>query len=200
MNNELENKLKSIADLVNTLGLGKEDVVKLMHNLISLHKISFSDLYPEMGDCFDKLKVLAADLNKTASAIDAKVGQRNETTAAKGQVLPFEVIYDGGIRSKQVVAGRKPVGIVLPAWGLLLYWQESYNSLSRGAAEAYLKNLPPQYDWRLMDYSEAVNIKSIVFKVNETLRLIGGDVLSSRDYMLKDDGKSSGYVRYVARI
>lgn len=198
--NGLENKLKAITDLVNVLGLEKEDVVKLIQNLISQHKISFCDLYPEMGSCFDKLKTLAADLNKTASGIAVKVEQRDETTSLRGQVLPLEVIYEGNMRSKQVVAGRKPVGVVLPAMGLLFYWQESNNLLSRRDAERFIETLPKGYAWRLMCYQEAVNIRQKVSSLNDTLRLIGGDVISSRDYMLGDDHKNSGCVRCVARI
>lgn len=197
---ELENKLKAIADLANTLELGKEDVVKLIQNLISQHTISFCDLYPEMGRCFGKLKTLAEDLNKTALAIEGKIEQGNETTAAKGQVLSHEVIYEGGVRSKQVIAGRKPVGVILPALGILFYWQDSKRPLSRREAEDFIENLPKGYGWKLMCYHEAIKIREIVSSLNETLRLIGGNVIGSYEYMLGDDHKKSGYVRYVARI
>ena len=40
MNNELENKLKSLTDLAKNFGFGKEEAVKLTKNLISEYKIS----------------------------------------------------------------------------------------------------------------------------------------------------------------
>ena len=49
MNNELENKLKSLTDLAKNFGFGKEEAVKLAKNLISEYKISFADLYPDMS-------------------------------------------------------------------------------------------------------------------------------------------------------
>lgn len=49
---KLERKLKSLAEQVELWGLSKEDVVRFIKDLISLHKISFTDIYPALGENF----------------------------------------------------------------------------------------------------------------------------------------------------
>ena len=197
MNNELENKLKSLTDLAKNFGFGKEEAVKLAKNLISEYKISFADLYPDMSARFEEVKELCGKIQKTVNGLNQKIETRSETSEPKGVPLPFEVIYAGGIRSKQTISGRVPIGVVVSG-NKLLYWQESGEPMSRSDARNYMNRLPEGYRWHLMNYCEASGIKNIVYKVNETLRAIGGDV--SRNYMLDGDGQSSGIVRYVAEL
>lgn len=64
MNNELENKLKSLTDLAKNFGFGKEEAVKLAKNLISEYKISFADLYPDMSARFEEVKELCGKIQK----------------------------------------------------------------------------------------------------------------------------------------
>lgn len=199
MNNELENKLKSLTDLAANFGFGKEEIVKLIKNLISGYKISFADLYPDMSERFEEVKELCGKIQKTVNGLSEKIETRNETSEPKGSPLPLEVIYAGGIKSKQTISGRMPIGVVVSG-NKLLYWQESGEAMSRGDARNYMNRLPSGYDWHLMSYQEATSIKDIVYKINETLRKIGGDVIGSRNYMLDDDGQRSGIVRYVADL
>ena len=199
MNNELENKLKSLTDLAKNFGFGKEEAVKLTKNLISEYKISFADLYPDMSARFEEVKELCGKIQKTANGLNEKIETRSETSEPNGVTLPFEVIYAGGIRSKQTISGRVPIGVVVSG-NKLLYWQESGEAMSRSDARNYMNRLPEGYRWHLMNYCEASGIKNIVYKVNETLRAIGGDVIGSRNYMLDGDGQSSGIVRYVAEL
>ena len=103
MNNELENKLKSLTDLAKNFGFGKEEAVKLAKNLISEYKISFADLYPDMSARFEEVKELCGKIQKTANGLNEKIETRSETSEPKGVTLPFEVIYAGGIRSKQTI-------------------------------------------------------------------------------------------------
>ena len=51
-----------------------------------------------------------------------------------------------------------------------------------------------------MTEKEAYVINGMLNAVNKTLREIGGDEIGRRNYMLADDGQSSGIVRYLARI
>lgn len=68
MNNELENKLKSLTDLAKNFGFGKEEAVKLAKNLISEYKISFADLYPDMSARFEEVKELCGKIQKPQTA------------------------------------------------------------------------------------------------------------------------------------
>lgn len=72
MNNELENKLKSLTDLAKNFGFGKEEAVKLTKNLISEYKISFADLYPDMSRVLKKSKSCAARYKKPQTASTKK--------------------------------------------------------------------------------------------------------------------------------
>ena len=69
---KLERKLKSLAEQVELWGLSKEDVVRFIKDLISLHKISFTDIYPALGENFSRLKSLLTEAQKHASAIELK--------------------------------------------------------------------------------------------------------------------------------
>ena len=71
---------------------------------------------------------------------------------------------------------------------------------SRDEAQRYMNNLPAGYRWHLMTEKEAYVINGMLNAVNKTLREIGGDEIGRRNYMLADDGQSSGIVRYLARI
>ena len=85
---KLERKLKSLAEQVELWGLSKEDVVRFIKDLISLHKISFTDIYPALGENFSRLKSLLTEAQKHASAIELKQEIRQETHAAfKGHKL-----------------------------------------------------------------------------------------------------------------
>ena len=197
--NKLEQKLKSITDMVNVLELDKSEVVKLLKNLISSYKVSFGDLFPDVKKKFEEVKDSASKLSASASAIDVREEQHSEIADIKGKTVALEVVYEGGVRSKQVIAGRAPIGIVFEH-NKMLYWQESGDEFTRDQAAVFLKRLPTGYDWHLMKEREAIAIRNILGKVNETLRLIGGDVIGSRNYMLGDDTQNNGIVRYVARI
>ena len=140
MNNELENKLKSLTDLAKNFGFGKEEAVKLTKNLISEYKISFADLYPDMSARFEEVKELCGKIQKTANGLNEKIETRSETSEPKGVTLPFEVIYAGGIRSKQTISGRVPIGVVVSG-NKLLYWQESGEAMSRSDARNYMNRL-----------------------------------------------------------
>ena len=104
---KLERKLKSLAEQVELWGLSKEDVVRFIKDLISLHKISFTDIYPALGENFSRLKSLLTEAQTHASAIELKQEIRQETVEKKGESLSMEVLYEGDLRSKQVIAGRK---------------------------------------------------------------------------------------------
>jgi len=197
--NKLEQKLKNIADMVNVLELGKPEVVKLLKNLISSYNVSFGDLFPDVKKKFEEVKDSASKLSVYASAIDIMEQQHSEIAEVKGTPTPLAVVYEGGLRSKQVIAGRTPIGVVYEN-GKMLYWQESGVDFTRNQAEEYRERLPSGYGWRMMSYREAVAIRNIVGKVNETLRAIGGDVIGSRNYMLLDDRQDLGIVRYVTEI
>ena len=77
MNNELENKLKSLTDLAKNFGFGKEEAVKLTKNLISEYKISFADLYPDMSARFEEVKELCGKIQKTANGLNEKIETRS---------------------------------------------------------------------------------------------------------------------------
>lgn len=81
---KLERKLKSLAEQVELWGLSKEDVVRFIKDLISLHKISFTDIYPALGENFSRLKSLLTEAQKHASAIELKQEIRQETVEKKG--------------------------------------------------------------------------------------------------------------------
>ena len=51
-----------------------------------------------------------------------------------------------------------------------------------------------------MNEREACAIRAIVYKVNDCLRAIGGDIIGSRNYLLADDRQYKGIIRYVADI
>lgn len=119
---KLERKLKSLAEQVELWGLSKEDVVRFIKDLISLHKISFTDIYPALGENFSRLKSLLTEAQKHASAIELKQEIRQETVEKKGESLSMEVLYEGDLRSKQVIAGRMPIGVIIPQLGIVLYW------------------------------------------------------------------------------
>jgi len=197
--NKLEQKLKSITDMVNVLELDKSEVVKLLKNLISSYKVSFGDLFPDVKKKFEEVKDSASKLSASASAIDVREEQHSEIADIKGKTVALEVVYEGGVRSKQVITGRTPIGVVFEH-NKMLYWQESGVDFTRNQAEEYRERLPSGYGWRMMSYREAVAIRNIVGKVNETLRAIGGDVIGSRNYMLLDDRQDLGIVRYVTEI
>ena len=194
--NKLEQKLKSITDMVNVLELDKSEVVKLLKNLISSYKVSFGDLFPDVKKKFEEVKDSASKLSASASAIDVREEQHSEIADIKGKTVALEVVYEGGVRSKQVIAGRRPIGVVFEH-NKMLYWQESGDEFTRNQATIFLKRLPTGYDWHLMMEHEAIAIRNILGKVNETLRAIGGDVIGSRNYMLADDGQNVGIVRFV---
>lgn len=82
---KLERKLKSLAEQVELWGLSKEDVVRFIKDLISLHKISFTDIYPALGENFSRLKSLLTEAQKHASAIELKQEIRQETVEKKGE-------------------------------------------------------------------------------------------------------------------
>ena len=197
--NKLEQKLKSITDMVNVLELDKSEVVKLLKNPISSYKVSFGDLFPDVKKKFEEVKDSANKLSASASAIDVREEQHSEIADIKGKTVALEVVYEGGVRSKQVIAGRRPIGVVFEH-NKMLYWQESGDEFTRNQATIFFKRLPTGYDWHLMMEHEAIAIRNILGKVNETLRAIGGDVIGSRNYMLADDGQHVGLVRFVTNI
>lgn len=195
---KLERKLKSLAEQVELWGLSKEEVVRFIKDLIPLHKISFTDIYPALGENFSRLKSLLTEAQKHASAIELKQEIRQETVEKKGESLSMEVLYEGDLRSKQVIAGRMPIGVIIPQLGIVLYWHESEAPLSRRAAGNYVSKLPKGFDWHILRLKEAVGIRNMTSSVNSVLRAIGGDAVGSRNYMLDDDGQSEGIVRYAA--
>ncbi len=197
--NELENKLKNIAELTKSFNFGKNEVVKLVKNLLSEYKISFADLYPDMAKHFDKARDLSDQLQKETDMLSEKIIKRSESSDVKGTPLELKVIYEGNVCSKQVVAGRTPIGVVIED-SLLLYWQESGEDFTRRQADEYIRRLPSGYSWHLMSLNEALRIRNMMFRVNETLRCIGGDPIGYHDYMLADDDKKKGRIRYCARI
>ncbi len=199
MSNDLENKLKSLTDLAINFGFGKEEVIKLMKNLISEYKISFADLYPDMSERFEEVKELCGKIQKTVNGLSEKIETRCETSEVKGKEVPFEIMYEGSVRSKQILIGRRPIGVIVLG-NKLLYWQESGNEITPSQAKEYIRQLPAGYAWHQMHYSEATALRDIVYKVNETLRAIGGDVIGSRNYMLDGDGQRKGIVRYIANV
>lgn len=83
MNNELENKLKSLTDLAKNFGFGKEEAVKLTKNLISEYKISFADLYPDMSARFEEVKELCGKIQKTANGLNEKIETRAKPRSLK---------------------------------------------------------------------------------------------------------------------
>ena len=161
--------------------------------------MSFGDLFPDVKKKFEEVKDSACKLSASASAIDVREEQHSEIADIKGKTVALEVVYEGGVRSKQVIAGRAPIGIVFEH-NKMLYWQESGDNFTRDQAAVFLKRLPTGYDWRLMKEREAIAIRNILGRVNETLRAIGGDVIGSRNYMLADDGQNVGIVRFVTNI
>lgn len=197
--NKLEEHLKTLTDLTVQFGFGREEAVKLIKNLLSQYKISFADLYPDMATRFDKMRELCTGLQKEASGLEQKIVTRSESSAPKGTVLPLNVVYEGGVRSKQIISGRLPVGVIVYG-NKLLYWQESGEALTGSQAEKYIRQLPGGYDWHLMNEREACAIRAIVYKVNDCLRAIGGDIIGSRNYLLADDRQYKGIIRYVADI
>ena len=113
---KLERKLKSLAEQVELWGLSKEDVVRFIKDLISLHKISFTDIYPALGENFSRLKSLLTEAQKHASAIELKQEIRQETVEKKGESLSMEVLYEGDLRSKQPAVCRS--ALLFRSWGL----------------------------------------------------------------------------------
>ena len=201
--NKLEEHLKTLTDLTVQFGFGREEAVKLIKNLLSQYKISFADLYPDTAARFDKMRELCDGLQKESSILWQQINPRSENTdenaLSKGFVLPLEVVYEGGVRSKQIISGRLPVGVIVYG-NKLLYWQESGEALTGSQAEKYIRRLPGGYNWHLMNEREACSIRDILNKVNDCLKAIGGDVIGSRNYMLADDLQSEGIIRYVADI
>ena len=197
--NKLEEHLRTLTDLTVQFGFGREEAVKLIKNLLSQYKISFADLYPDMAARFDKVRELCTGLQKEASGLEQKIVTRSESSAPKGTALPLEVVYEGGVKSRQVISGRMPVGVVVYG-NKLLYWQESGDSFTDRQAREYIRHLPSGYEWHLMNEREACAIRAIVYKVNDCLRAIGGDVIGSRNYLLADDRQYKGIIRYVADI
>ena len=112
---KLERKLKSLAEQVELWGLSKEDVVRFIKDLISLHKISFTDIYPALGENFSRLKSLLTEAQTHASAIELKQEIRQETVEKKGESLSMEVLYEGDLRSKQVICRS---ALLFCSWGL----------------------------------------------------------------------------------
>ena len=161
--------------------------IKIITDLIKMLNFSKEDIKQLV-----KYLLSAYKLNDDNKVCEAR-------PAPAKSVLPLEVVYQDGSRSYEKVCGKILVGILLQN-KYLLFPQESGCPYSRDEAQRYMNNLPAGYRWHLMTEKEAYVINGMLNAVNKTLREIGGDEIGRRNYMLADDGQSSGIVRYLARI
>lgn len=178
---QLEKKLKSLIDQVELFELTKDGVVALIKNLMERYQISPADICSEKEESVSSKPAAEAPVQMT------------------GIFLDMEVIYEGNLRSRQIVKGREPVGVVIPSLNIVLYYKERYFN-DRTEALKSLFRLPRGYEWYLMTEREAISIRNIVKAVNETLQAIGGMTLGREEYMLGDDCLTKGHVRYTALL
>lgn len=173
----MQKKLKIISDLIGQMNFQKEDIKELVSNLLSLYQLSADEFV----------------VQKAPSSIEPE-----EKIIDTGKTFVLEAIYEGNIRSKKEIAGKKAIGVIVPGTNLLLYREESGNPFSRRQERSYRSGLPGGYSWHLMNNGEAETIRNNLSKVNDALAQIGGDVIGNGNYMLADDNQDKGIVRYIA--
>ncbi len=178
---QLEKKLKSLIDQVELFELTKDGVVVLIKNLMERYQISPADICSEKEESVSSKPAAEAPVQMT------------------GIFLDMEVIYEGNLRSRQIVKGREPVGVVIPSLNIVLYYKERYFN-DRTEALRSLHELPQGYGWHLITEREARCLRDIRHRVNTTLQAISGIPLGGGEYMLHDDRLRSGYVRYAALL
>lgn len=180
----LEKILKSLIVQIELLELDKDGVTMLIRSLADAYEISPEDIFSATG----------ANVSGQASA-----PKKQEPFEEMGVELEMEVVYEGNLRSRRLVKGREPVGVVIPSRNIVLYYKGCYCG-DRAEARKSLFRLPRGYEWHLMTEREAISIRNIVKAVNETLQAIGGMTLGREEYMLGDDCLTKGHVRYTALL
>lgn len=167
-------------------------------------------------EVIEKMNLSAEEVKKLVAALQKNYGLVSSVAKSEPPALvatptknvPLGVLYEDGSCLAEVLANKKPIGIVITVRSgflsrqvtkLVLYKTEFFTR-SLVDVEEGKKLLPGGYRWHLVSTDECKAINRHLGIVNTTLSAIGGDVLTYKNYATSDNTPHYGYTRYVAVI